>query len=68
MKRGRFVAAPMARGQTQLSLVASTPRRCRACGCTDANCARCIQRTGARCFWVAEDLCGACVEPVEQAA
>lgn len=34
--------------------------RCRACGCTDADCSRCIDRTGQPCRWVAPDLCSAC--------
>lgn len=33
---------------------------CRACGCTDDNCSRCIERTGGRCWWVEADLCSAC--------
>ena len=37
-------------------------RRCRACGCTDADCSYCIYRTGAPCHWVEEDLCSACLE------
>lgn len=37
-------------------------RRCRACGCTDADCRQCIQRTGRPCTWVEEDLCSACQE------
>lgn len=35
-------------------------RRCRSCGCTDDDCSRCIERTGAPCWWVAPDLCSAC--------
>lgn len=38
-------------------------RRCRICGCTDDDCSGCIGRTGARCHWVAADLCSACVSP-----
>lgn len=33
---------------------------CRACGCTEDNCAGCIERTGAACHWVEPDLCSAC--------
>lgn len=33
---------------------------CRICGCTDNDCARCIKRTGAACFWVGPNLCSAC--------
>lgn len=36
------------------------PRSCRLCGCTDEDCRGCIERTGAPCSWVAEDLCSAC--------
>jgi hypothetical protein len=37
-------------------------RRCRVCGCTDADCEGCIERTGDACTWVEDDLCSACVE------
>jgi hypothetical protein len=43
------------------------PRSCRVCGCTDDNCADCIEKTGLPCHWIEEDLCSACVpegEPV----
>lgn len=33
---------------------------CRVCGCTDACCQACIERTGAPCHWVDPDLCSAC--------
>lgn len=36
-------------------------RRCRKCGCTEADCSKCIERTGQPCHWVKEDLCSACV-------
>jgi len=36
-------------------------RTCRVCGCTDADCSGCVDRTGAPCHWVAPDLCSACV-------
>jgi ParB/RepB/Spo0J family partition protein len=36
-------------------------RTCRVCGCTEAHCEQCVERTGAPCTWVAEDLCSACV-------
>lgn len=36
-------------------------RRCRLCGCTDANCDGCVERTGAPCWWVEGDLCSACM-------
>jgi hypothetical protein len=35
-------------------------RRCRGCGCTDADCSGCIDRTGQPCHWVEADLCSAC--------
>jgi hypothetical protein len=34
---------------------------CRACGCTDGDCAPCIVRTGEPCTWVDAELCSACV-------
>lgn len=34
---------------------------CRVCGCTDADCSGCIERTGQPCHWVSPDLCSACV-------
>ncbi len=37
-------------------------RRCRSCACTEADCSRCVERTGAPCTWAEEDLCSACVE------
>lgn len=36
-------------------------RACRDCGCTDDDCSLCIERTGMPCFWVAPDLCSACL-------
>lgn len=36
------------------------PQKCRVCGCSDLNCAACIERTGAPCRWVEPDLCSAC--------
>jgi ParB/RepB/Spo0J family partition protein len=35
---------------------------CRSCGCTDTDCKRCIERTGAPCSWAEPGLCSACVE------
>lgn len=43
--------------------VAAAPigeRKCRRCGCTDADCSGCIERTGRPCYWVEKDLCSAC--------
>ncbi|UJF29868.1 hypothetical protein L0B70_00300 [Kaistella sp. 97-N-M2] len=34
---------------------------CRVCGCTDCDCAQCIEKTGEPCYWVEPDLCSACV-------
>jgi hypothetical protein len=39
-------------------------RACRVCGCTDADCSDCIERTGEPCHWVEIDLCSACVDPI----
>lgn len=33
---------------------------CRVCGCTDADCQQCIEKTGSPCVWVEGDLCSAC--------
>lgn len=38
---------------------------CRVCGCTDGDCRQCIEKTGAPCAWVEEDLCSACQPGVE---
>ena len=37
-------------------------RACRTCGCTDADCSGCIEKTGEPCTWVKRDLCSACSE------
>jgi hypothetical protein len=39
----------------------SRKRRCRECSCTDDDCSGCIERTGEPCYWVAADLCSACI-------
>lgn len=44
------------------------PRMCRVCGCTDNNCAQCIEKTGEACHWVEADLCSACVDEKEKVA
>lgn len=36
---------------------------CRSCGCTEADCSRCVERTGTPCSWAEPGLCSACVEP-----
>lgn len=33
---------------------------CRVCKCTDADCSKCIERSGVPCSWVEPDLCSAC--------
>lgn len=33
---------------------------CRVCHCSDDDCGGCITKTGEPCYWVEEDLCGAC--------
>ena len=38
------------------------PQTCHQCGCTDLDCTGCIEKTGAPCHWVAENLCSACAE------
>lgn len=53
-KRGPDVARPFA------SKMKKSVRRCRVCGCTDADCSGCVERTGRPCLWVAPDLCSAC--------
>lgn len=39
-------------------------RTCRKCGCTEANCSGCVERTGRPCHWVEADLCSACRLPL----
>jgi hypothetical protein len=34
---------------------------CRICGCTDDNCRACVEKTGAPCFWIEDNLCSACL-------
>jgi len=41
------------------------PGVCVMCGCTDADCRGCIERTGRRCEWVAPSLCSACAPAVK---
>lgn len=43
--------------------LAIAERTCRVCKCTDRNCSQCIEKTGEPCFWVAADLCSACIAP-----
>lgn len=38
-----------------------TQRQCAICGCTDNDCAGCIERTGLPCSWVNDSCCSACV-------
>lgn len=42
------------------------PQKCRVCGCTEDNCAQCIEKTGGPCHWIEPDLCSACVEKSEE--
>ena len=35
-------------------------QKCRVCGCTDDDCAQCVEKTGTACHWVEDDLCSAC--------
>lgn len=42
-------------------------RSCRVCGCTEDDCSGCIERTGEPCYWVAADLCSACVSTQTEA-
>ncbi|MDR1351475.1 MAG: hypothetical protein LBJ59_12015 [Zoogloeaceae bacterium] len=35
-------------------------RKCRICGCTDDDCRQCVDKTGAPCYWIEEDVCSAC--------
>lgn len=36
-------------------------RVCRSCGCTDLNCARCIERNGEPCRWLSDTQCDGCL-------
>jgi ParB/RepB/Spo0J family partition protein len=38
------------------------PGVCRVCGCTDEDCAQCVEATGRPCTWVEPDLCSRCAE------
>jgi DNA-binding CsgD family transcriptional regulator len=51
---------PNARAIEGQSVRQTTPPTCRICGCTDADCRACVERTGAPCTWVEADLCSAC--------
>ncbi|MES2487578.1 MAG: hypothetical protein V4581_16730 [Bacteroidota bacterium] len=35
-------------------------QKCLVCDCTNDDCRQCIQKTGAPCFWVTDNLCSAC--------
>lgn len=64
-----LVAAPPAGGGSPFTAFVSYDgardprglRACRLCGCIDADCRGCVERTGRPCRWVAADLCSACV-------
>lgn len=38
---------------------------CRKCGCTEADCTDCVERTGRPCSWAEADLCTACLPRFE---
>ena len=38
---------------------------CRVCGCTEADCRKCVEKTGRACAWVEPDLCTACLPSFE---
>lgn len=40
-------------------------QQCRLCSCTNDDCRQCIQKTGAPCSWIEEDLCSACAIQVQ---
>ncbi len=54
------------RRRNRVGLAVDKPavQRCRICGCTDADCSQCVERTGTPCHWVASDLCSACEIPL----
>lgn len=33
---------------------------CLGCGCTERDCRKCVEVTGAPCWWIAPNLCSAC--------
>lgn len=43
-------------------------RSCRVCGCTDDDCRQCIEKTGEPCWWIAADVCSACLCIIEVSA
>lgn len=43
-----------------LDLEPDVIERCRICGCTDDDCGACIEKMGAPCYWLEDDLCSAC--------
>jgi|GEM_PF-1401039 len=45
----------------------SEERACRICGCTDADCSQCIDKTGEPCSWVGQNLCSRCADEMEEA-
>jgi hypothetical protein len=55
------------RRRTRNSVSLANSQQCRVCGCTDRDCAQCIQKTGRPCHWVAPDLCSACVDVTDTA-
>ncbi|WP_426624518.1 hypothetical protein ACPPVW_18505 [Leifsonia sp. McL0607] len=61
-----WITLGILRGRIQSSVLDPAVRACRVCGCTDADCSGCIERTGEPCSWVSreDDLCTACARPV----
>lgn len=51
----------VAAGRLMSLLADREGRKCRSCGCTDADRSGCVARTGRPCAWVEDDLCSACV-------
>lgn len=45
-----------------------TNQKCRVCSCTQDDCTGCIERTGAPCYFIEDNLCSACVGEVKAAA
>mgnify|MGYP001138149039 CR=1 FL=1 len=56
------------KGERGLKCPDLSSRRCRVCGCTEADCRPCVKKTGSACHWVENDLCSACVTPAQAKA
>jgi hypothetical protein len=59
----RDFAIDLTRMETEGETTKLTYGVCRKCGCTDADCAQCVEKTGGPCSWVdaSHTLCSACV-------